>query len=80
MDKVKIERLLSGEKVICSDQELNSLVDFNWSNSIASILNPNQIGTKDNYIAWIKPGIKLTRPRLEYPFSTMGARDRLVCN
>jgi len=49
------DSLLAGKEEIVSDETLDKLLPYNISIYIASRFNPNQIGTKDRYIAYIKP-------------------------
>lgn len=52
--KEKCEALLAGNEVIMSDEELDELIPFNIGVYVASRFNPNQVGTKDRYIVFIK--------------------------
>ncbi len=50
----KLQALKRGDKVICSNDDLDSLEqdDTLWRMGLRSIPNPNQVGTKDLYIVW----------------------------
>ena len=50
------DALLRGEKVVVSDHTYDSLIDLNDErlDRLVSIFNPNQHGTLDTLVAWIK--------------------------
>ena len=50
----KLNRLANGELVICSDTDLDAMILFDVSNRIRSRPNPNRLGTKDTWEAWIE--------------------------
>jgi hypothetical protein len=49
------DSLLTGKEEVVSDDTLDALLPYNISVYVASRFNPNQIGTKDKFIAYIKP-------------------------
>lgn len=50
----KHARMMRGQSVVVSDDDMTELEQMdNWKN-LASKPNPKQIGTKDSYIAWFK--------------------------
>jgi hypothetical protein len=52
--KQKHSRMMRGEVVVVSDDDLAELEDLpNWEN-LASKPNPKQVGSKDRYVAWFK--------------------------
>ena len=51
----KCQRLLNGEEILFTDGELDELLPYNISVYIASKPNPNRVGTKDRWIAFIEP-------------------------
>ena len=50
----KLERMMKGERVVCSETDLDLLSPFDASNVIRSIPNPNRVGLKDAYECWIE--------------------------
>jgi len=53
----KLNQMKNGERVVMSDQHLDLLfaMDDPMVNHVASIPNPNQVGTLDRWVAYIKP-------------------------
>lgn len=55
----KWDRLLKGERVICSDDDMDS---FPFNERLASIPNPNRVGVLDAWEAFLKlDGISYSR-------------------
>jgi hypothetical protein len=50
----KLNEMMGGKLVVCSDAELDSLVPFDVSNAIRSRPNPAQVGTLDRWECWIE--------------------------
>lgn len=48
--QIKFEKLLQGERVICSDADLDVLEQ---EGEIRSVRNPRQIGTLDRWVCWL---------------------------
>lgn len=46
----KLQRMFTGERVVCSDADLDVLEQ---SHEVRSIPNPRQIGTVDKWLCWI---------------------------
>jgi len=67
--KSKVERLLQGETIIFSNDQLNDLTGYRVMNHIRSTLNSERLGTKDNWRCWIDVG-SLARTNADNPFST----------
>lgn len=61
-----VARMLNGERVVLSDSDFDEVVAANpdEANNIASCHNRKQLGTKDQYVAWI--GDKNKPKDLEY--------------
>jgi hypothetical protein len=51
--KDKCDRMLLGERLIFSNDQLDELLPYRISDLIRSLPNPNRLGTKDTYVAWI---------------------------
>lgn len=66
--KQKAERLLRGETLIFSNDQLNDLLGYRITNYIRSELNSERLGTKDTWKCWIAVG-SLARAVLDNPFS-----------
>lgn len=53
-----LNRLKAGERIITNDQTLDAIEEHFGDDPaidrIASLFNPRQMGTLDQYIAWIK--------------------------
>jgi hypothetical protein len=47
----KYDRILNGERIVCSDHDLEEMPFHPF---LVSIMNPRAVGTKDTYIAFIK--------------------------
>ncbi len=50
----KYSLMLLGESVICSTEEMEESEHLDNEFFIRSLINPNQLGTKDEYLCWIK--------------------------
>lgn len=51
----KLDRICAGERVICTDADLDAFADDDRSNGIRTICNPQQAGTLDRWIASVRP-------------------------
>lgn len=53
--QMKLEALKAGQKIITNDEELDAMMalDSELFDDVRSIHNPNQLGVKDQYVAWI---------------------------
>jgi hypothetical protein len=51
----KLEALKRKERIITNDDEMDAMIDLDGDtmNSVRSIPNPNRVGFRDQYIAWI---------------------------
>lgn len=56
----KLARILNGEKVVCSDKELDEFIkadmnnDVSVLNDVVSVPNPNRVGILDAYLVYKK--------------------------
>lgn len=59
MEQTKQERLKAGQTVVMSDEELDALfsTDEDWVCHVATLPNPNQVGTLDRWIAFTKRSV-----------------------
>jgi hypothetical protein len=59
----KRDQVLAGQTVIMSDRELNDWIDDGMPGDVASMPNPNQVGTLDQWLVGLKsnPDIKAAR-------------------
>ena len=47
----KFKRILNGERVVCSDTEMD---EFPFNPNLVSIPNPKRIGILDQWVAYLK--------------------------
>jgi hypothetical protein len=60
----KMEQLLAGQRVIVSDEWLDSMSEHEAASSIRTAHNRKRLGVYDQYVAWIADAAKPTD--LEY--------------
>ena len=65
--KTKVERLLQGETLIFSNDQLKDLLGYRVTNYIRSLVNSEQLGTKDNWKCWIAVG-SLAKANADRPY------------
>lgn len=56
--KAKMDRIIAGERVVCSDSDLDAIgrdLPDEYSVRLASVPNPAQCGTLDPYVAYLAP-------------------------
>ncbi len=68
----KKKRLLNGEKLICSDEDLDYFIQDVWMDyfiekHLKSLPNPTQCGRLDKWVAWIEKKIlaEVARPKTQ---------------
>jgi hypothetical protein len=49
----KYHQIMQGDRVVVSDADLDEMVNLPKSNSIKSVPNPNRVGTRDAYVAYL---------------------------
>ena len=54
----KIARIKAGEKVVCSDEDMDAIEASDIGLSVRSVVNPQQVGTKDRWLAFVTPMCK----------------------
>lgn len=55
MTKTKIERILAGERVVCSPADMDALEGLPEADRLVSEPNPARVGTLDVFIAFLRP-------------------------
>jgi hypothetical protein len=56
MTRDKLQRFLSGQRIIASCEDMDRLEGLDWqiAKRLVSIPNPERVGILDQYVAWLK--------------------------
>lgn len=63
----KVYQMLDGHTIILSDEQYDQIIGYRITNYMRSIVNSDQVGTKDKWKCWINSA-SLKRANGDFPF------------